>query len=47
MTVSLEEEREKKLCIAMDLESIINKFAFHDKVEEGHRLLHYKLEINT
>ena len=46
ITVSLEEERENKLCIAMDLESIINKFAFHDKVEQGHRLLHYKLEIN-
>jgi Seven in absentia protein family len=45
--VSLEEEREKKLCIAMDLETIINKFAFSDKVEEGHRLLHYKLDLNV
>lgn len=45
INTSLEEEREKKMCVAMDLESIINKFAFHDKIEEGHRLLHYKLEI--
>lgn len=44
--VSLEEERERKMCVAMDLESIINKFAFHDKIEEGYRLLHYKLEIS-
>lgn len=44
--ISLEEERDKKMCIAMDLESIINKFAFHDRIEEGHRLLHYKLEIS-
>lgn len=47
INISLEEERENKLCVAMDLESIINKFAFHDKVEEGHRLLHYKLEVNV
>lgn len=45
LNVSLEEEREKKMCVIMDLESIINRFAFYDKIEEGHRLLHYKLEI--
>jgi hypothetical protein len=45
MNVTLEEERDRKMCIAMDLESIINKFAFQDRVEEGHKLLHYKLEI--
>lgn len=45
LNVSLEEEREKKMCVIMDLESVINRFAFYDKIEEGHRLLHYKLEI--
>jgi hypothetical protein len=47
MNVTLEEERDKKMCVAMDLESVINKFAFQDRIEEGHRLLHYKLEISV
>jgi hypothetical protein len=42
---SLEEEREHKSCVILDLESLINIFAFHDKTEEGHKLLHYKLSI--
>lgn len=42
---SLEEERESKSCIAVDLESLISKFSFKDRLEEGHRLLHYKLKI--
>ncbi|CAG9330486.1 unnamed protein product [Blepharisma stoltei] len=42
---SLDEEREKKQCIALDLESLINRFAFQDKVERGHKLLHYRLTI--
>lgn len=44
---SLDEERESKSCVALDLESLINKFAFDDKVEEGHRLLHYRLSIGA
>lgn len=47
INISLEEEREKKSCVIMNLESIINRFAFYDKIEEGHRLLHYKLEITV
>lgn len=43
---SLDEEREAKTCVALDLESLINRFAFEDKVEEGHRLLHYRLSID-
>ena len=43
---SLEEEREVKSCVILDLESLINIFAFHDKTEEGHKLLHYKLSID-
>lgn len=42
---SLDEEREKKMCVALDLESLINRFAFQDKVERGHKLLHYRLTI--
>jgi hypothetical protein len=43
---SLEEEREMKRCMVLDLESLINMFAFQDKIEEGHKLLHYKLTIS-
>jgi hypothetical protein len=43
---SLEEERDVKSCVILDLESLINIFAFHDKTEEGHKLLHYKLSID-
>ena len=42
---SLEEEREDKSCVVLDLESLINIYAFNDKTEEGHKLLHYKLSI--
>ena len=45
MNLSLEEERERKRCYVLDLESMINLFAFQDKTEEGHKLLHYKLTI--
>lgn len=46
MAVPLEEERDQKKCYVLDLESIINIFAFQDKTEEGHKLLHYKLTIS-
>ena len=45
LALSLEEEREQKKCFVLDLESMINIFAFQDKNEEGHKLLHYKLTI--
>lgn len=45
LKISLEEEREHKKCVVLDLESLINLFAFQDKIEEGHKLLHYKLTI--
>jgi len=45
MALSLEEERDQKKCFVLDLESMINIFAFQDKNEEGHKLLHYKLTI--
>ena len=47
VTESLDDERESKLCTAIDLESLVNKFAFEDKTEEGHRLLHYRLTIDS
>jgi hypothetical protein len=43
---SLEEEREMRSCVILDLESLINIYAFHDKTEAGHKLLHYKLLID-
>ena len=43
--LGLDEEREKKMGIAFDLESLILKFSFMDKQEKGHRLLHYRLTI--
>ena len=43
--VGLDEEREKKMCVAFDLESLILKFSFLDKQEKGHKLLHYRLTI--
>ena len=46
MHTSLEEERERKRCYVLDLESMINLFAFQDKTEEGHKLLHYKLTLS-
>jgi hypothetical protein len=46
MQLSLEEERERKRCYVLDLESMINLFAFQDKSEEGHKLLHYKLTLS-
>ena len=42
---SLDDEREKKLCVIFDLESLISKFSFLDKQEKGHKLLHYRLTI--
>ena len=46
MQLSLEEERERKRCYVLDLESMISLFAFQDKSEEGHKLLHYKLTLS-
>lgn len=46
LNTSLEEERDQKKCVVLDLESLINIFAFSDKSEEGHKLLHYKLSLN-
>ncbi|OMJ85812.1 hypothetical protein SteCoe_12808 [Stentor coeruleus] len=43
--LGLDEEREKKMCLAFDLESLILKFSFLDKQEKGHKLLHYRLTI--
>ena len=43
--LGLDEEREKKMGIAFDLESLILKFSFLDKQEKGHKLLHYRLMI--
>ena len=43
--LGLDEEREKKMGIAFDLESLILKFSFMDKQEKGHKLLHYRLTI--
>jgi hypothetical protein len=43
--VGLDEERERKMCVAFDLESLILKFSFMDKQEKGHKLLHYRLTI--
>lgn len=45
VAMSLEEERDQKRCYVLDLESMINLFAFQDHNEEGHKLLHYKLTI--
>ena len=45
VALSLEEERDQKKCYVLDLESMINLFAFQDHNEEGHKLLHYKLTI--
>lgn len=41
----LDEEREGKKGLALDLESLINKFAFKDSLDEEHRLLHYRLTV--
>ena len=43
--VGLDEEREKRMGIAFDLESLILKFSFMDKQEKGHKLLHYRLTV--
>jgi hypothetical protein len=43
--LGLEEERDQKLCLAFDLESLVNHYAFFDKTEDEHKLLHYKLKI--
>jgi hypothetical protein len=43
--LGLEEERESKMCLAFDLESLVNQYAFFDKSEDEHKLLHYKLRI--
>jgi hypothetical protein len=45
LSTPLEEERERKQCMVLDLESLINIFAFSDRSEEGHKLLHYKLSL--
>ncbi|CAG9316323.1 unnamed protein product [Blepharisma stoltei] len=42
----LDEEREKSLCLKLDLESVIDKFSYEDIVERDQRLLHYRLSIN-
>lgn len=43
--LGLDEERERKMGVAFDLESLILKFSFMDKQEKGHKLLHYRLMI--
>jgi Seven in absentia protein family len=43
--IGLDEERDKKMGLAFDLESLILKFSFLDKQEKGHKLLHYRLTI--
>lgn len=43
----LDEEREKSMCIKLDLESLINKFAYSDSFRTDHKLLHYRLSVET